>query len=445
MKKFQFLIISIVVMFFSFAVNAGEEHERLIRDTEIENTLRLFMKPLLYSANLVQRDEDLERLEVYILQSDTVNAFTFGGLTLVVTTGLLSKMGPEEAMGIFAHETGHMLSKHVLVRYEAMENAMRSSLLGMLVGVGAGILNPMAGIAIISGISEVTKRGVLSYSRSQESSADQSALRLLEANHFTASGLEKTFKYFEKQSFLPDYSKIEYLLTHPMPENRLTSISEHIKTSPYTNAPLPEKYTKPYRRIQAKILAYVHPQQALRKFDQDESVNAKYAKMIAYMELGKLRDFDAVRKDLAPVLGSDPYFIEIEAQSAFEYGQIPKSITLYKKVLKKLPHAPLIQIALAHALIENQDSKADYARALRLLKQANAIDPTPFAWRMIAIASGRMGDEGQAAYALAEEAVLVGDKAAAKQQIHRAMQKLDKASPFYRRAMDIKLTLDDLH
>jgi predicted Zn-dependent protease len=53
-----------------------------IRDTEIENTIRVFSTPVFQAAGL-----DPSAIEVYIVNDSTLNAFVAGGQKLFLNTG----------------------------------------------------------------------------------------------------------------------------------------------------------------------------------------------------------------------------------------------------------------------------------------------------------------------------------------------------------------------
>jgi predicted Zn-dependent protease len=59
----------------------------LIRDTEIENTIRDFSTPLFEAAGLRSSDIDL-----FIISDPALNAFVAGGMNLFIHTGLLMRV-----------------------------------------------------------------------------------------------------------------------------------------------------------------------------------------------------------------------------------------------------------------------------------------------------------------------------------------------------------------
>src|SRR5258707_14124734 len=75
----------------------------LIRDTEIEQLMREYAQPILKTAGLPKQNA-----RVVILADRSFNAFVMDGRHIFVNAGtLFDAKTPNEAIGEFAHETGH--------------------------------------------------------------------------------------------------------------------------------------------------------------------------------------------------------------------------------------------------------------------------------------------------------------------------------------------------
>ena len=83
--------------------------QSLIRDAEIEETLRIYENPLIDAAGLRRED-----VRIYIVNEDTVNAFVVNGQNIFIHTGLIMRANtPNEIIGVLAHETGHIAGGHL--------------------------------------------------------------------------------------------------------------------------------------------------------------------------------------------------------------------------------------------------------------------------------------------------------------------------------------------
>ncbi|MEE8214063.1 MAG: M48 family metalloprotease, partial [Alphaproteobacteria bacterium] len=122
---------------------------KLIRDTEVENTIRAYATPLFEAAGLRGAD-----VRIFLIADDSLNAFVAGGLNLFLHTGLLLKVkNVGELNGIIAHETGHMAGGHlsrISGRLKAGSTAaLVATVLGALTAAATG--SSKAGAAIMVG------------------------------------------------------------------------------------------------------------------------------------------------------------------------------------------------------------------------------------------------------------------------------------------------------
>src|SRR5215471_436208 len=108
----------------------ADDTPSLVRDAEIETTIRAYATPIFTAAGL-----DPQLIHVYLLQSDQINAFVAGGMNLFIYTGLLIKTErPNQLVGVIAHETGHIAGGHLARFQEALSGATIESVIGMVLG-----------------------------------------------------------------------------------------------------------------------------------------------------------------------------------------------------------------------------------------------------------------------------------------------------------------------
>ena len=81
----------------------------LIRDTEIEQLLRDYSAPILKAAGLAKQN-----IQIVILNDRSFNAFVMDGRHIFINAGaLFEAKTPNEIIGVFAHETGHLAGGHL--------------------------------------------------------------------------------------------------------------------------------------------------------------------------------------------------------------------------------------------------------------------------------------------------------------------------------------------
>ncbi len=192
----------------------ADESPDIIRDAEIENNIRTWATPIFTAAGL-----DPQAVHIYIINDPTLNSFVAGGQNLFMNTGTLLRADrPNEIIGIMAHETGHIAGGHLVRFEEEMHDATIKGIIAMVAGVAAGAVghNPGAMGAGMAAGEEVGLRSYLSFSVAQEASADQAALKFLDATHQSAQGLLDFFEILEQEEFLSAQRQDPYLRTHPL-------------------------------------------------------------------------------------------------------------------------------------------------------------------------------------------------------------------------------------
>jgi predicted Zn-dependent protease len=153
-----------------------------------------------------------------------------------------------------------------------------------------------------------------------------------------------------------------------------------------------------------------------------DSFDDRYARAVAYFRRGDTdRSLELVQGLLAEQPG-DPHLYELEGQILFESGRIADSVPAYREALRGVPDSPLIRFGLARALLEMHEPD-EIAEAAALLRDVVRLEPeNPTAWRFLGIAEGRLGNEGRASLALAEQAVLTRNNEDVQLYLRRARE-----------------------
>lgn len=459
---FRFLGWAVAVLFlmsqsFAFVVYAqeagGGSHPSFIRDAEIENYLHALADPIYRAADI-----DPSSITIVIVESNIINAFVAEGMNEFFYTGLLQLTDtPEQLVGVMAHETGHIAGGHLIRGREEMHNASAEAILGMILAVAAGAAsgNGQAAMGALSGSQQIAERNFLSFSRTQEASADDAGMLFLDKAGISSRGMLEFFQKLAGQELLPSNRQDEFVRTHPLTQDRIDNVAYHLEHSPLKDAKLDNKFYVMHERMKAKLLGYLQPETALLRYtDNDLRLNARYARAIALYRTNQMDHALTLTDSLISNEPKNPFFYELKAQILFENGHVLESTTYYEKANTLLPTSALLHQSYAHALIESHDpSQLDLA-IQQLLLSNQLEERVPFTWHLLASAWGRKAEltkdihyEGLVSYALAEEAVANGNDKLAGQLAERAMKALEKGTPYWLRAQDIKLTTtpEDYH
>jgi predicted Zn-dependent protease len=436
---------ALFALFLALPLNAqdrGGSSFSLIRDVEIENLLRDLGEPIFVAAVL-----NPSSVRLIVIRDGTLNAFVAGGMNIFIHTGLLQAVDtPEQLTGIIAHESGHISGGHLVRGSQAMRGASAEAILSMVLGTAAAVLssNPQAGAAVITGGQHFAQRSILSFSRAQESSADNAGMHFLDVSRISSRGLLEFLEKLSGQELLPVDRQVEFVRTHPLTRDRIDAVRNHVKESPYSNSKLPAAIHERFERMKAKLLGYLQPEAALLRYgEKDPRVTARYALAIAHYRKSDFAKAVSLLDGLLKDEPNNPYFHELKGQVLFENGRVKEAMAPYKKAVELLPQAGLLQSAYGHVLLETQD-QGQLDEAIRLLNLSLKTESRETStWRFLATAWGRKSNEGMVAYCLAEEAQARGDAGSAKKWAERAIKLLPKGSAYAIKALDIKQSKSD--
>jgi predicted Zn-dependent protease len=410
---------------------------RLIRDAEIENTIRTWATPLFEAAGLNPADVD-----IYLINDSSINAFVAGGMNLFIHTGLLMRSKtPNQVIGVIAHETGHIAGGHLARLQDKAKDASVTAILAMLLGAGAAVAGAGgAGMAVMSGGMGVAQGSILAFSRTQEASADQAGMRFLDETGQSVRGMSEFFHILSGQELLNSSQQDPYVRTHPLTEDRIQAVDAHLANSPTADAPDKPEFIEMHKRMIAKLTAFIlsAPTALSRYKEGDKSVAARYARAIAYYRLADLKHATPLIDGLIAEEPDNPYFYELKGQMLFENGRGADAIAPYEKSVALKPNEATLRIGLAQALIERNDPKLN-TEAINHLRRATQREPlNAFAWSQLAIAYGRDDQFGMSALSQAEAALARGNKREARAQAARAEKMLPRGSQGWLRLQDIQ-------
>lgn len=407
-----------------------------IRDAEIEHTLRAYARPLFKAAGLNGDD-----VEIYIINSDDLNAFVAGGQRLFIYRGLLERVEtPGQLKGVIAHETGHIAGGHLARTRDALANANVKSIVGMILGVAAMVAGGgEAGAAVVLGSQDAATKSFLSYSRTQESSADQAAITYLNRTGQSGRGMVEFLEIIGKDQYQPQTTISSYYRSHPVSSERVSALAQRVDGSPYKNIPASDTDIIALKKMQAKLYGYTRPLgKTLKKYPvNDNSVEARYARAIGFF---KYPDLPKAMKEIDSLIAeypADPYFHELKGQALYENADILGALPSLETAITLAPNEPLILTMYGTVLNATGDVR-DSERAIIVLNDSLSLDPNNGnTWDQLATAYSRTGDTGMLSLASAERSLLEGNNQKAIFYAKRAQDFFKLGSPSYLRLDDI--------
>jgi predicted Zn-dependent protease len=422
-----------------------------IRDTEIERLLNDYSRPIFKAANLGSQN-----ISMRIVKHESFNAFVLDGQNVFMHTGaLMQSETPNQVIGVIAHETGHITGGHLAQLRDRIARDQTKSLLIKLLGIGLMVAGgggsaTGAGTGVMVGGDQMLMRSLLADRRAQESSADQSGMRFLEATKQSGNGMLETFERFAQQEYISASGSTQdaFVRSHPVATDRLAQLRRRVAASPYVDKKDPPELQLRHDLMRAKLAGYLErPQIVLNRYRQgDQSLPARYARTIAVF-FG--RGIQAALPEVEKLIQADPknpYFHELKADFLMRSGRAHEAIVPLRTALKLAGDAPLIAVRLAQALDGESDPRA-VAEVVTLARKSLMTDKNPQAYRLLASAYAKQSHLPEADLAIAEAHFLEGNVKQAQIFAKRSQRGLKSGSPEGLRAGDIvsyKLTKDAL-
>ncbi len=406
----------------------------LIRDSEIERTLRLIAAPIAKAAGV-------GRVNIFIINSHGLNAFTTGGNNIFINTGLIRQMKSVEMLqSVIAHEIGHITGGHITQRVANLGSTRTA------VGLGAvlGVLTAAAGggkgaIGVAAATQSIAQRRFLAFSRGQESAADQSGARYMARAGINPEAAIEVLNIFRGQEALSTSRQDAYAITHPLSSQRISDLRTYVAAYQgrvTTQSPNIDYW---YARSLAKFNSFIgSPKGVLRRLKRsDKGEIATLTRAIAYHRLpNKKKSLVAIRR-LIFMRPNDPYYQELYGQILLENGNSSGAAAAYRKAVRIAPKDPQILAGLGRAQLA-KNSGFSAKTALNTLKKSYARDPRNGRMlRDLGVAYAKTGNPGMASVATAERYALASNFKQAQIHAKRAVGLLPEGTTGWRKAADI--------
>lgn len=393
----------------------------ILSDALLQDYVEHLVYRLVVSSQLRER-----RLEIVLVNNKTINAFAVPGGVVGIHTGLIAKAENEaQFASVLTHELAHLSQRHFS---RGLESSKRSSiasmagLLGGLVAIAAGAGD--AGIAAIMGGQAASMQNQLRYSRQYEQEADRVGMQNQVAAGLDPGGAAGMFAVMQAESRNYGARPPEFLMTHPLTENRIADAKNRAATYPsriYQDSPEFQ-----LMRARVEVSFFDKSTDAVDQFRKrvskggKQAVSSRYGLILALIEDGQ---FDEARELLKPMREFRPQsivYMVAEADINIAAGEYETAIAMLEKGLKLTPGNHPITMSLARAYQED----GYYEKADKLLSKHVRDHPSDAnLWYMLAEVQGQSGNILGLHQSRAEYFALNGAMKQAIEQLQLALPK----------------------
>ena len=422
-----------LIFFFSFTHNA--KSLEIIRDIELEN----FTKEIISILSGVE-GESQEKINIYFIKSNEVNAFVTGGQNIFINTELIIKAEDyREYAAVLAHEIAHIQGGHIFNTSLEINNLSNKAFPIYLLGI----------VGIITGASEAGMAGVMvgqasvadsftSYSRTQEASADQAAVKLMCENGIDATFLITFLDKMENFDFRNISKTQNYRSTHPLIENRKNWISNTIDYSVRCDHPNNQLLGDRFELVKAKIHGFTHPYDETKAIYNSNTDKDLYATAVANYFQGEHGKSVSNLKKLIRRNPKNPYYKELLGEIFYANNNYEKATLLQKQAIMEIEEANDLYFMILGNYLLSYENFEKSKESINFLRKSIRINKNnAHSWYLLARAYADIGEIPLANYATAERYFLIGEKKLSYDFASKALKNIEENTPEWYRSYDL--------
>jgi predicted Zn-dependent protease len=293
-----------------------------------------------------------------------------------------------------------------------MEDQQRNAPLTWVGALGSILLamaNPTMGMAALSGTLAGAQQGVISFTQANEQEADRIGIQVLQRSGFDPEAMPNFLQKLSDQSRYVSKPP-EMLLTHPLPDSRLSDARNRANQMPRHLVQSSQDYLLARVRSLGMYSSegYGLTEEVLSNYSKGnvrEQMAAKYGRAILLYDAKK---YDEARNIIQPLLVQDPKNIWLlDLMTDIDLGQqkAPQAIARLQAVNAEQSKNPVLLLNLANAYVEGNQP----AQASKILNRYTFTHPhDPNGWDLLAQASAAQGLRDEELSARAESLALAG-------------------------------------
>lgn len=388
-------------------------NQPLIEDPVVTEYLSSLGHTLVANANDVKTP-----FTFILIRNRELNAFAFFGGYVALHSGLfLYTQTESELASVMAHEIAHVTQRHLARSMEEQAKRSPATMAAMAGSLLLAIAAPEAGIAALTATTAGSIQGQINYTRANEKEADRFGIETLAKSGFAAQAMPAFFGRLADQ-YRYTSTPPAMLLTHPLPEDRITDSRTRANSYPQTDVVSSNDFQLVRTRIiarysgldDANILDWLERQK--KKQPQAFSAAYEYGLALVYLNSNRIEQAQVLLQKLLNQDSSNRFYLDSLSDVYIAQKEYDQAINMLQSALERSPKNPVLTINLANALVEKQD----YVEAIKVLQRyTHDFANNTIGWQLLAEASGRSGNESEE---LAARAELLALKADWNQAIH---------------------------
>ena len=318
--------------------------------------------------------------EFFLINNAELNAFAFFGGHVGIHSGLITTADTEsELASVIAHEISHVTQRHLARRLESQSQTQGLTMAAMLSSVLLTLVNPTVGMAALSASMAASQQASINYTRGNEKEADRVGIALLANSNFDPQGAAS---FFSKMSAKYRYSSKPpaMLLTHPVPESRITDARQRALNYPARPLPPSLDFELTKARLKARYqgdvksnITYFNRQIDKKRYVLKEA--AQYGLALSYFENKQTVKAQELLLQLLATDGNNLFYVDALTDVYIANNQTDKAISMLKQLNLFMPNNQVVSLNYANALLADKqfDLSAQILQDFLLVNPGNFI------------------------------------------------------------------------
>ncbi|SHO55829.1 beta-barrel assembly-enhancing protease [Vibrio quintilis] len=375
-------------------------HQPVINDPVLNQYINTLGHKLVANADNVKTP-----FTFFLIRKREINAFAFFGGYVALHSGLfLHTRSESELASVMSHEIAHITQRHLARSMEAEAKRSPATIAALVGSLLLTIAAPEAGIAAMTATQAGSVQQRINYTRENEKEADRFGIETLAKSGFDPYAMPR---FFGKLAAEYQYASKPpaMLLTHPLPESRITDSRERAQQYSHVN----KKPSLAYQLARIRVIvrftgikaeaASDWIQRHRPKHKSEISPAFDYGQALIFLDEGKLDKAEAILTRLLKSSPKNHFYLDAMSDVYIDQNQPEKAVHLLEKLLAESPHNQVLAINDANALIKAKK----YKDATQILHRYTHDFPhDPNGWNLLSKASALSDDEPEDLAARAE-------------------------------------------
>lgn len=402
-------------------MNELRDQNMILEDAEVTDYLQQLGSRLSSQARV-----DDQTFTYQALREPIINAFaTFGGFICINSGLILATDDEAQLASVMAHETGHVVQRHMARAVQAESRMSLASTAALLAAILIGAASGAGGQAIEGAIAMsqgIALQQSINFTRGQEIEADAVGIQLLAGAGFDPQEMASFFESLSRVEGLAEGEIPALLQDHPVTSERVATARARAAQIP-RSAPQPESLSYSFIKERVRVLVTppeARPAQYYATLRDHRALTPaeRYGEALLQMQNGNAATAVRTFSELQARYPQLVMLYSALGQALAASGQSEAALALFARSNELFPRNVPLTVRYAETLMQAGHSQQAHQILLDLF---NNVEPTPPQIRLTALAASAAGDPGDAYYYMAQYDLAGGNLPLANQQLELAL------------------------